>query len=265
MPVDGGHLWADDTGGDGPVLVLLHPGWGDSSIWRAVLEKLPPRCRVIRYDIRGFGKSPAPAAPFSQLDDLALVLDHCGADRVTLVGHSGGGGTAIGLALADRARVGGLLLLGPGMPDYPWPADDPFTRQFGALYAAGDREGLIDLGLRTWATADADQAVREQIRGAVDAYFRLGDYERPDPPAYSRLGQIRVPAAVVIGDQEYPMVARCGEAIAARIPGCRQIPAPGGDHMLPLRVPEMVAELAAELAGQAERGERGGSGGRRAG
>jgi 3-oxoadipate enol-lactonase len=33
VPVDSGHLWADDTGGDGPVLVLLHPGWGDSSIW----------------------------------------------------------------------------------------------------------------------------------------------------------------------------------------------------------------------------------------
>lgn len=249
MPVDGGHLWADDTGGDGPVLVLLHPGWGDSSIWRAVMERLPADCRVIRHDIRGFGKSPAPAAPFSQLDDLALVLDHCGADRVTLVGHSGGGGTAIGLALADPNRVGGLLLLAPGVPDYPWPADDPFSRQFSRLYAAGDREGLTALGLRTWAAAGADPAAREQVRGAVDAYFRLGDYERPDPPAYSRLGEIRIPAMVVIGDQEYPTVARCAGEIATRIPGCRQIPAPGGDHMLPLRVPAMIADLAVELAG----------------
>src|SRR6266567_9310885 len=59
VPVDGGHLWADDTGGDGPVLVLLHPGWGDSSIWLPVLERLPPHYRVIRHDTRGFGKSPA--------------------------------------------------------------------------------------------------------------------------------------------------------------------------------------------------------------
>ena len=67
MPVDGGHLWADDTGGDGPVLVLLHPGWGDSSIWLPVLDRLPPHYRVIRYDTRGFGRSPAPAAPFTSL------------------------------------------------------------------------------------------------------------------------------------------------------------------------------------------------------
>ncbi len=63
-----------------------------------------------------------------------------------------------------------------------------------------------------------------------------------------RVGQIRTPAVVVIGDQEYPMVARCAADIAARIPGCRQIPAPGADHLLPLRVPSLIAGLIAELA-----------------
>jgi len=179
--VDGGHLWADDTGGDGPVLVLLHPGWGDSSIWLPVLDRLPSHYRVIRYDIRGFGKSPAPAAPFSQLGDLAVVLDHRRANRVLLVGHSAGGGTAIGLALAGPARVRGLLLLAPGVPDYPWPPDDPYGKQFDKLFAAGDRDAIAALSLRTWAAAGADQAAQAQVRGAADAYFRLGDYERPDP------------------------------------------------------------------------------------
>lgn len=250
MPVDGGHLWADDTGGDGPVLVLLHPGWGDSSIWLPVLDRLPAHYRVIRYDTRGFGRSPAPAAPFSQLGDLAVVLDHRGTDRVMLVGHSGGGGTAIGLALADPARVRGLLLLAPGVQDYPWPLDDPYGKQFDELFAAGDRDAIAALGLRTWAAAGADQAAQAQVRRAADAYFRLGDYERPDPPAYSRLGQIQIPAAVVVGDHEYPMVARCATDIATRIPGCQQIAAPGADHLLPLRVPAMIAELVGKLDGQ---------------
>ncbi len=250
MPVDDGYLWADDTGGDGPVLVLVHPGWGDSSIWLPVLDRLPPHYRVIRYDTRGFGRSPAPAAPFTQLGDLAVVLDHRCADRVMLVGHSAGGGTAIGLALADPARVRGLLLLAPGVADYPWPPDDPYGQQFDALFAAGDRDALAALGLRTWAAAGADQAAQAQVRGAADAYFRLGDYERPDPPVYARLGQIRTPAAVVVGDQEYPMVARCAADIAARIPGCQQIAAPGADHLLPLRVPAMIAELVSKLDGQ---------------
>ena len=236
VPVDGGHLWADDTGGDGPVLVLLHPGWGDSSIWLPVLDRLPAHYRVIRYDTRGFGRSPAPAAPFSQFGDLAVVLDHRGTDRVMLVGHSGGGGTAIGLALADPARVRGLLLLAPGVQDYPWPLDDPYGKQFDELFAAGDRDAIAALGLRTWAAAGADQAAQAQVRGAADAYFRLG--------------QIQTPAAVVVGDHEYPMVARCAADIATRIPGCQQIAAPGADHLLPLRVPAMIAELVGKLDGQ---------------
>jgi 3-oxoadipate enol-lactonase len=250
VPVDGGYLWADDTGGDGPVLVLLHPGWGDSSIWLPVLDQLPSHYRVIRYDTRGFGKSPAPAAPFTQLADLATVLKHCGADRVLLVASSGGGGTAIGLALADPGRVRGLLLLAPGVPDYPWPPEDPYLGQFDRLFSAGDRDAIAALGLRTWAAAGADQAAQAQVRGAAEAFFRLGDYERPDPPAYGRLGEIRIPAVVVTGDQEYPMVARCAAEIASRIPGCQQIAAQGADHLLPLPVPGMIAELVSKLEGQ---------------
>ena len=72
---------------------------------------------------------------------------------------------------------------------------------------------------------------------------------RPDPPAYSRLAQIQVPGVVIVGDQEYPIVARCAADIAARLTGSQQIAAPGADHLLPLRVPTMIAELAGNLAG----------------
>lgn len=81
-------LWVDDRAGDSPVIVLLPPGWGDSTIWLPVLAELPAHFRVIRYDTRGYGRSPAPAAPFTQLGDLTAVLDDHGADRVVPVGHS---------------------------------------------------------------------------------------------------------------------------------------------------------------------------------
>jgi hypothetical protein len=55
---------------------------------------------------------------------------------------------------------------------------------------------------------------------------------------------------VVVGEQEYPMVARCAADIATRIPGCQQVPVPGADHLLPLRVPAMIAELAGKMAGR---------------
>ena len=223
--------------------MLLHSGWGDASGWRYVQHRLPPRYRVISYDARGFGQSPAPRAPFTQLGDLTRVLDYLGVREALLVGHSGGGGTAAGLALASPDRVAGLLLLAPGLQDYPWPPDDPYLAEFAALAATGDRPALARLGLRTWAAAGPDAAARAQIAAAVAAMSQLGEFEQPDPPAYEHLAKITVPAAVMLGDLEYPMVAQCAESIAGRIPGCRRIMVPGADHLLPLRAPSLIADL----------------------
>jgi 3-oxoadipate enol-lactonase len=253
VPVDGGEIWAQDTGepgaqsvdvGDaGDAVVLLHPGWGDARIWDDVLALLVGRRRVVRYDTRGYGSSPAPAGPFTQVGDLTAVMNQLGIARAVLVGHSGGGGTAIGLALDQPERVSALVLLAPGVPDYPWRVDDPYWRQFEAAFTAGDADALAALGIRTWAAASADPAAEAQVRAAVAAFFRLGDFEQQDPPAFSRLGEIRARAVVAVGDLEYPMVAECGRAVAERIPNCQLITVPGADHLLPLRAPQLIADV----------------------
>jgi len=241
IPVGGGVISARDSGGGGTPLVLVHAGWSDQSSWEGVAGRLAGQYRVISYDARGYGESPPPGEPFTQLGDLITVLDQLGVPRAALVGHSGGGGTAIGLALASPHRVSSLVLLAPGVPDYPWPPDDPYSTEFMALATAGDRAGLAELGLRTWAAAGADPGARAQVEGAVAVMFSLGDFERPDPPAYDHLAEITAPAVLVLGNREYPMVTRCAESIADRIPGCRRVMAPGADHLLPLRVPDLIA------------------------
>ena len=65
VKVRGGEVWADDTGGDGPPLVLMHPGIGHSAVWDALVPPLAERFRVIRYDLRGYGRSPRATAPFA--------------------------------------------------------------------------------------------------------------------------------------------------------------------------------------------------------
>ncbi len=187
IPVHGGELAADDSGGDGPPVVLVHAGWTDRSSWAGVASRLAGRCRIISYDARGFGASPPPQAPFSQVGDLVTVLDHVAVPRAILVGHSGGGATAISLAVAHPDRISALVLLAPGVQDYPWPMDDPYNTEFMALATAGDRAGLAELGLRTWAAAGPDAVARAQIEGAVAAMFAQGDFEQPDPPSYGRL------------------------------------------------------------------------------
>ncbi|HLK72504.1 MAG TPA: alpha/beta hydrolase [Streptosporangiaceae bacterium] len=249
IPVTDGEIWAEDTGGGGTPVVLVNPGWSTAGIWTPLLGLLAGRFRLIRYDDRGVGRSPAPSVPFTRLADLRSVLDHTGVARAVVVGHSGGGGTALALALDDPERVAALVLVAPGAPDYPWPTDDPYIGEFVRRYTAGDQEGLVRLGVATWATAGDDETAAAEIRAAVSAFFVIGELGQEDPPVYDRLGQVLAPAVVVRGDLEYPMVADCADAIASRIPGCGRIVVPGADHLLPLRAPGRLAEIITGHAG----------------
>jgi 3-oxoadipate enol-lactonase len=249
VPVAGGALWAQDTGGDGTPVVLVHADWTDSGIWSPLVPLLRDRHRVIRYDLRGFGRSARPVQPFTRLGDLLSLLDQLGVADAVLVGHSGGGGTALGLAVQHPERTRALALIAPGIHDYPWPADDSFYRECGPLIEAADRDGLLRLGLRVWAPAGADDAITAMVAGAISSWFEIGDLEEPDPPGFGRLGEIRVPTVMLLGDLEYPMVTSASHAIAGRVPGSRTVLLPGADHLLPLREPSRLAAAIAGVAG----------------
>jgi pimeloyl-ACP methyl ester carboxylesterase len=248
VPVPDGELWAEDTGGDGPAVVLIHGDWTDADIWAPLVPLLQDRYRVIRYDLRGFGRSSMPIRPFTRLGDLRGVLNHFGIRQAVAVGHSGGGGTALGLAVHCPKRTQAVTLIAPGIHDYPWPDNDAYLQECGSLIAATDQDGLVSLGLRTWAPGGVDAAIAAMVRGAVSSWFEIGDLERTDPPGFGLLGAVRIPAVMVLGDQEYPMVADVSQTIAARLSGCRTILVPGADHLLPLREPALLANAIADVA-----------------
>jgi len=248
----GGEVWVRDTGGEGVPVVLLHPGWGDSGIWDETADRLADQVRVVRYDSLGYGESSPPTERYTALDELRAVLDRLGVERAVLAGHSGGGATALSLAVAEPERVAELLLLAPGVSGYPWPPDDPFMTGISAAAQAKDVEGAVEIGLRTWARAGAGEAVETQIRSAVAGMQRQAPFLDVDPPVYERLGEVDAPATLLFGDLEYPMVTDCCRAIAERLPSCRVLTLPGADHMVPLRAAGAVAELAVMAVAAAE-------------
>jgi pimeloyl-ACP methyl ester carboxylesterase len=249
IQVGDGTVWADDTGGPGAPVVLLHPGIGDSRVWDPIVPRLAARYRVIRYDARGHGMSPPATAPYTLLDDLTRVLDHLAVTQATFVGCSQGGKSSIDLALAQPGRVSALVLVSPGLSGYPLPIEPELDAEFDAFADAGDAEGIALVAGRIWTTGEHDAATLAQLRSAAKAWLANGEYEQEGPPALDRLGEITTPTVLLVGDQDHPPLIECDEAIVARIPGCRKIDVPGGDHLLPLRVPELVAETIEEYAG----------------
>ncbi|HWD83645.1 MAG TPA: alpha/beta hydrolase [Kribbella sp.] len=248
IPVGRDTVWAEHLAGGGVPIVLLHPGIGDSRSWDPQLPGLHGR-RVLRYDVRGYGRSPLPTTQFSLLKDLETVLDQLDLERVLLVGCSMGGGTALSFALAHPERTHGLVLLCPGVPGFPWPEEPELDARYDVLAAERDVDGLVQFGLREWAAAGPDEAVVAQLRAAVPAWFEQDAYLQPDQPIYDRLQDIQAPAVVMVGDKDRPILAAVAGGTAARIPGCEFIWMPGADHFPSLRNPRLVTDTILRFAG----------------
>jgi pimeloyl-ACP methyl ester carboxylesterase len=257
VAVDGGEVWADDSGGNGRPLVLLHPGVGDSRIWEGLLPALTPKYRVIRYDVRGFGRSPAPEVKFSLLPDLVAVLDHFGVERAAFVGCSQGGASALGLAVEEPSRVAALVLLCPGVPGAPAreaarnsPEEDELDAELARFVGAGDVAGVAGVMQRVWGRSGATPEVMVQLRSAARAILNGGDLEDA-APVFGRLGEIAVPSALLAGEQDYPPTVEANKQAAAVIPGCEFTLVPGMDHFPPLREPALVLSTIAKTLDRA--------------
>jgi 3-oxoadipate enol-lactonase len=248
IPVGGGEVWVEHVAGPGVPVVLLHPGVGDSRVWDPVMPRLVERHRVVRYDVRGYGRSALPTSEFSLVEDLVSVLDQLVLEQVVLVGCSMGGDTALSLALNDPARVRALVLLCPGVSGFLWPDEPELDAEYDALVEARDIPGLVQFGLRLWGAAGSDEAAVAQLEAAVPAWLDQGEYLREDPPVYDRLHEIQAPSVVMVGDKDRPILAAVAGATAARIPGADFIWMPGVDHLPSLRKPDLVAETILRLA-----------------
>jgi 3-oxoadipate enol-lactonase len=235
-------VWADDSGGDLPPLILLHPGVGDSRIWEPVLPALTATNRVIRYDTRGYGRSPAATEAFSLVDDLITVLDHYELGRVPIVGSSQGGGAAAALAVTAPERVSALVLLCPGFTGFE-PPDDPAVAAEFEKAAADGVDGMASLCLRLWGRAGSTPAVMEQVWSGANAWLANGELMNGGPAVFDRLEEIVVPTSLLVGDLDQEWIIQSNLDAARRIPGCVLEFVEGVDHLPTLRVPEKVLHL----------------------
>jgi len=236
-------LWVEDGGGTGTPLVLLHPGITDSQVWGPVLPLLA-RHRVIRYDRRGFGRSPVAHEPFRSLDDLVAVLDHLGLDRVHLVGNSMGGEASLALAVTHPERVASMTLLCPGIGGYPWPEATPeeeaLMERYRVLTEAEDLPGLAALGLEVWCRSGADDFLTEQLAATTAAEPAQGELERPNPDQWDLLPGLTISTTVIAAELDPSDSLRASLDLAVQIPNAALVRL-DTDHVPQYRDPEAVA------------------------
>ena len=235
-------LWYDESG-DGSPVVLLHEGVVDSRIWDPVIPLLAERHRVIRYDQRGFGRSPMPEGAYSVVDDLLSVLDAAGADRAALVGCSRGGGIALTAAVDQPQRVAALILAGSSLPGHrleiDWTPEQ--IERWEAADTANDFDAMAELDMEAWAPMGADDELRAMF--VENAAGSNGEHSTTDQPVAGRLGEISAPTLVVTGSRDVGGINEIGAVLARGIPDARLAVIEEADHMIPWRTPEELSHL----------------------
>src|SRR5574340_583674 len=102
-----------EIAGEGRPFVMIHAGVADSRQWNNEFEYFSRSYRVLRYDLRGYGKSDRITEPFRNIDDLRSLLDQLQLNEpLILMGCSMGGGLAMNFALEHPERARALIMVG---------------------------------------------------------------------------------------------------------------------------------------------------------
>lgn len=249
--------------GSGPTVVLVNGGSMGLGQWDGMVPSLAGERRVVRFDLPGWGGADLPRSPYDPLAVIDALLDRLESERATLVGFSYGGGLALDYALARPDRVDALVLLAPAISGYPW--SEPFRErhmQFRRIYDEQGADALIaaTVDAPTFAPRTAaDPALRTRLVGLMRDSAGLFALDpalvTPAPAAaWPRVGQLAMPALLVLFEHDDPEFLALGEALRAALPTLQVAGVPGVGHAGALEDPDgVLARLAPFLAAEAGR------------
>jgi pimeloyl-ACP methyl ester carboxylesterase len=226
-----------ETAGNGIPFVMIHAGVADSRQWNNEFTAFSEHYQVIRYDMRGYGKSEPADGEFSHLSDLVSVLDALEIHGpVVVMGCSMGGGLAMDFALTYPSRAKALIMVGAGPSglELDVPAPSKFADAEKA-FEAGDFDLLAEIETQIWydgrdRTPDqVNQAMRkllyEMDRLVISHEVKQLGKRLPNTqtPAFDRLGDLNIPVLVIVGAHDTPYMLAAADYMTERIPSARKV------------------------------------------
>ena len=226
--------------GRGRHVTLLHGVGSHLQAWDSIVAALRDDFTLLRYDLRGHGKSGKPPRPYALDDyvaDLAALLDAQSVDRTTLVGFSFGGMIAPAFTVRHPERVRALGIVSAVAGRTP--------EQRAAVVKRADELGrggantTVVAAIERWFTpefrAGNPEIVERQIQRVLGndpvgyaAAYRV--FAESDP--IDELGKISCPTLVMTGEHDTGSTPTMARAIHARIARSRLVILPRYRHSL---------------------------------
>jgi pimeloyl-ACP methyl ester carboxylesterase len=231
---------------------MIHAGVADSRQWNHEFAFFARDYQVVRYDMRGYGKSEPVDGEFNHLDDLVAVLNTLGIQEpVVIMGCSMGGGLAMDFTLTHPARVRALILVGSGPSglelDVPAPAKFADAEK---AFEAGDLDLVCEIETQIWfdgmgrTPEQVDQGMRkllyEMNRQALAHEAKQLGKRLPNTqaPAFDRLSELHMPVLVVVGEHDTPYILAAADYMVENIPSAQQVVIEDAAHLPNMDHPE---------------------------
>jgi len=243
--------------GQGPPVLLVHGSAASRRFWRALVERLAPRYRVIAPDLLGYGESAWHSGIRATDLDVVSAFARAVGEPLHLVGHSYGGALALRAARDLGSRLASLALIEPVAFDL---LDGAARAEIEAvagrhleLVADGELEACAAHFMGYWIGSDAWAAMPAEPRARIvatmpkiAAEFRLL-FRHPE--ALRTYRRLRVPTLLVRGTRTTLAAHQVVERLTATLPQCDLVAIEGAGHMAPLSHPDAVnAALETHLA-----------------
>jgi 3-oxoadipate enol-lactonase len=235
---------------EAPRLVLIHSLALDRSVWDGVVQRLRNDVEVLTYDCRGHGRSDRRAGHFTAelfAHDLAELLDHVGWRTAVIAGCSMGGSVALafGGLYPQRATALGLI---DTTAWYGADAPAKFRERAEAARAKG-MPGLIDFQVTRWFS-DEFRASRQDIVGRAAAIFVANEFDcyaascalLGDLDVRAHLPALRMPVAIVVGEEDYATPVDMARQLHASIPQSSLAVLSKARHLTPIERPDAIAD-----------------------
>lgn len=236
----------------------------------------------MRYDIRGFGASDQPTAPYSRLEDIDDILDALDASSVHIVGCGMGGAIGLEYAIARAARTQSVTCIGGGLPGHRWSSEALFiditeSQRIGRALAldneylaAGVSEAASDLvrwkktfisRAGTWSHAlnASDKSVGRKLLLMAKEYRGFHFFQKdplvPQPcepdPLLMRLNQVACPVLVLVGEHDTVDFLQIADEIHAGVQNAVGAPVriAGASHFATLENSDACVEELAKFWG----------------
>jgi len=233
--VNGQNLYFEDTGGDGPAVILSHGFLMSHAMFDAQVEALRSDHRVITWDERGFGQTEFDGEPFTYWDsasDCLGLLDHLGIESAVLGGMSQGGFLSLRAALTAPDRVRALILLDTQAGGEPPEVLEGYRQMIDTWVEVGPVDELAEtIANIIIAEPEANaewiakwrELPKEQMRQPGECLLGRDDVT-------DRLGEITCPALVIHGTEDSAITMEQAETMAAGLSGAGEVVKVSGAH-----------------------------------